>query len=352
MQELTTSGGSALTAVANPDGSPPASHLGTERRWTRWSGFALRRLGLSVLVIWLAYTLSFLLLYVVPGDAALARLSNESGPENVSPEQIEELRQQLGLDDSLFVQYWRSLGRILGGDLGRSFRNDRPVTALIGEVLPQTLQLAAAAFVVATIAGALIAFLANVTTIRWIRSVALSLPAVAMGIPTFWVGIILIQVFSFALHLFPAGGTRSPLALVLPAVTLAIGPSALIAQVLAASLHGALRQPYAATTAPGKGAGRARVLLVHTLRNAAIPAFTVLGVVIGNLFAGSVIVETVFARSGIGRLMLDSVQAIDIPTVQGVVLLSAAAFVTVNLLVDLAYPLLDPRLRELEGGGS
>lgn len=298
-----------------------------------------------MIVVWLAYTISFFLLYVIPGDAALARLGGEGGAQAASPAQLAELRDRLGLSDPLPIQYLHRLGGVLTGDLGNSLRNDQSVRDIIAGAIPSTLGLAASALVLALVFGVGTAILSNLSRTRWLRSFLLTLPAVGMGVPNFWIGIILISVFSFWLRIMPASGNVGIQSLILPAVTLAIGPAATIAQVFGASLHDSLAQMYATTTSPAKGAGKARVLLVHCARNAAIPALTVAGLIVGNLLAGSVVVETVYSRSGVGRVMLDAVQAVDLTVVQGIVLLAALVFVAVNLLVDFAYPLVDPRLR-------
>jgi peptide/nickel transport system permease protein len=284
------------------------------------------------------------LLYVIPGDAALARLGGE-GAQELSPEQIQKMRVQLGLDAPLPIQYLQRLSGVFVGNLGLSLRSDQPVTEVLGSAIPPTLALAGFGLLLALVFGVAFAILSNLVRFRWLRSIFLSFPALGMGVPAFWVGILLISVFSFTLKLLPAQGNATIAALILPAITLALMPSAMIAQVFGTSLHESLQQVYASTTSPAKGASRARVIFVHSARNAAIPALTAAGLVVGNMLAGSVIVETVFSRAGIGRTMLDGVQALDFPVVQGVVLMSASTFVIVNLLVDLAYPLLDPRMR-------
>lgn len=309
-----------------------------------WRHPLAHRIGQSVVVVWLAFTISFLLLYVLPGDAALARIGGDAGAADVSQAQIEALRAELGLDQPAVVRYGQQLLGVVTGDLGTSLRTDRPVVDILAEALPQTFTLAVGALVVAVLAGTFLAVAAAWTRSGWLRSLLLALPATGMGLPVFWVGLVLITLFSFTWRLLPSSGNEGFPALVLPAVTLAIVPAATIAQVLATSLDEALAQAYA-TTAAGKGASRSRVVVAHCLRNAAMPALTVAGVVVGNLVAGSVVIETVFSRSGTGRVLLDAVQTVDLTVVQAVVLVGAVVFVTVNLLVDLAYPLLDPRVR-------
>ncbi len=223
-------------------------------------------------------------------------------------------------------------------------QNGQDVRAAIAEALPYTLQIALTGLTVAVVGGTALALLATYTRSRWLRQTLLGLPSLAVSLPVFWVGLMLVQVFSFGLRLFPSVGAAGPSALVLPAITLGLPTGALVAQVLAKSLDQALDEPYV-TTARAKGVGRPAIHLRHALRNAALPALTVLGYIVGNLLAGSVVVETVFTRPGLGRLTVAAVGVQDIPLVQGIVVFAAAVFVLVNLLVDLIYPLLDPRIR-------
>jgi peptide/nickel transport system permease protein len=185
--------------------------------------------------------------------------------------------------------------------------------------------------------------LATYTGQRWLRQLLLSLPPLGVSVPAFWVGLMLVELFSFRRHWFPAFGNDGLRGLVLPAVTLAVPTGALVAQVLAKSLFTALAEPYI-DTARAKGAGRVRIHLRHALRNASLPALTIVGLLCGQLLANSVVIETVFSRNGLGRVTAAAVTVQDIPLVQGVVVFGALIFVLVNLLVDLVYPLLDPRI--------
>lgn len=305
------------------------------------SRYLASRLLQAVVVILFAYTLSFFLLYLVPGDAALARLGSES---SLTPEDLEELRAKLGLDRPWYEQYVAQLLGMVVGDFGTSMRTGHPVTEMIAANLPNTAVLAALSLVVAVVLGILIALLATYTRIPWLRSALLGLPVLGVSIPTFWLGILLLAVFAFHLGWFPSYGSQSVSALVLPVVTLGTVCSANIAQVLATSMLEASHAPYA-FTAFTKGASRWRVLLGHCLRNASIPMLTMVGLLTGALLTGSVITESVFSRAGIGRVILEGVQTSDLPVVQGVVLVCAVIFVTANLVIDLLYPVLDPRMR-------
>ena len=217
--------------------------------------------------------------------------------------------------------------------------------------MPNTLTIAVLALILAVIVGFTLAVAAVYTRLYWLRSLLLALPAVGVSVPTFWVGLLLLSVFAFGLGWFPSFGTASgPAALVLPVVTLAVVPSSMIAQVLAGALESARTAPYA-YTAYAKGASRLRVIVVHCLRNASISTLTLTGLLTGGLLTGAVVTESVFSRAGLGRVILEGVQTVDLTVVLGVVLVGAFIFVSVNLLVDLAYPLIDPRIRRSKSIG-
>ncbi|MEV4630356.1 ABC transporter permease [Micromonospora sp. NPDC049523] len=305
--------------------------------------YVFRRLAQAVAVLWAAYTLSFLVLDFLPGDPVSAMAGGGLDQASVDPAQLESLKREYGFDKPVLVQYADYLGRAVQGDFGNSVATGQPVTSVIGDALPQTLVLTGAALVLAVVFGTGLALAATYTSARALRQLLLSLPSLGVSLPTFWVGLMLVQLFSFRLRLLPAFGNDGIASLILPAVTLAVPTGALLAQVLAKSLFTALDEPYV-QTARAKGAGRARVHLRHALRNAALPALTIVGLLVGNLLAGSVVVETVFSRNGIGRATVSAVTVQDIPVVQGVVVFGALVFVCANLVVDLVYPLFDPRI--------
>ncbi|MFF4835423.1 ABC transporter permease [Streptomyces sp. NPDC001315] len=305
--------------------------------------YVIKRLAQAVGVLWAAYTVSFLVLDFLPGDpvTAMAGAGMDSG--QVDPAQLAALRHEYGFDKPVLVQYAEYLGRAVRGDFGDAVSTGHPVTSTLADALPQTLQLTAAALLLAVVLGGGLAVVATYTGQRWLRQLLLSLPPLGVSVPTFWVGLLLVEAFSFRLHWFPAFGNDGLRGLVLPALTLAIPTGAQVAQVLAKSLRTALDQAYL-ETARAKGAGRWRVHLRHALRNASLPALTVVGLLVGQLIAGSVVVETVFSRDGLGRVTAAAVTSQDIPLVQGVVVFGALIFVATNLVVDLVYPLLDPRI--------
>ena len=300
------------------------------------------RLGQSLLVLWAAYTVSFIVLYALPSDPVALLAGGDAS--DITPEQLAELKAHYGLDQPLVVQYLLRLGGVLTGDFGSSIATGRPVAQVIGEAIPPTLQLAGLGFLFAVLTGAGLAVLATYVRSRAVSTLLLGLPPLGVAIPSFWFGLMLIQWFSFQLPLFPAMGDKSIASLVLPSITLALPTGAMIAQLLSKSLATSLREPYI-DTAKAKGADRRRVHLRHALRNAALPAITMTGLIVGQLLSGTVVTETVFSRPGIGRVTASAVQQQDIPVVQGIVLFAAAAFVLANLAVDLVYPLLDPRIQ-------
>ncbi|WP_028935989.1 ABC transporter permease [Pseudonocardia spinosispora] len=305
--------------------------------------YLLRRIGFALGVGWAAFTVSFLMLYLLPSDPVAIMAGGGPDGEPLSPAQLDELRARYGLDQPLVVQYWHRLVAALHGDLGTSLSSGLDVRGQIEHALPPTLEIAVAGLVFAVVFGAGLALVATYTTLRWLRQLLMSLPSLAVSLPVFWVGLMLVQLFSFQLRLLPSVGARGAESVVLPAITLGLPTGAVIAQVLAKSLAQALESPYI-VTARAKGVGRVSIQLGHALRNAAMPAMTALGHVTGSLLAGTVVVETVFTRPGLGRLTVSAVGVQDIPLVQGIVLFAALVYVVVNLLVDLAYPLLDPRI--------
>lgn len=306
--------------------------------------YLLGRIGQALLVLWGAYTVTYFILYLLPGDT-LAIMLSASGMEadGLSPEDLAKARAYYGLDKGLFEQYFELLWRALHGDFGQALSVGRPVSALLAERLPQTLALAGAAIVLSLIAGVGLAYLTAYIQWRPLKTALARVPSLGFSVPVFWTGLLLIQVFAFSLGWFPATGSQGLESLVLPAVTLAIPSAAVYAQVLHRGFQGVWQEPYI-TTAFAKGLSRGQVQARHALRNAALPLLTLVGLQVGNTVSGAVLVETIFSRNGIGRLAQEAVLRQDIPVVLAIVTVSAAAFVLVNLIVDLLYPYLDPRI--------
>ena len=298
------------------------------------------RLLAGVLVLWGAATLTFVGLNVTGGDPALAILG---GPEAVpTAEALAQVRLEYGLDQPLIVQYGQYLGRLAQGDLGESYRLRIPVAQAIGEHLGATLQLAIWAALVAV----LLAIAVAVLTARrrpWVGSLSSGTELVLSSMPSFVLGILLLLVFSFQLRLFPPSGSSGWKTMVLPILTLALPVAAVLAQVLRQELEDILEQPFI-TMARARGLSEAGVRLGHALRHALIPLVTLSGFILASLLGGAVITETLFARQGVGRLMLDAANSKDVPMVLGITLLAALIYVVVNLIVDLLLPLIDPRV--------
>lgn len=294
-----------------------------------------------VVVLWGAATLAFVAFRIIPGDPVDVML----GPQaQVSDAVKDGIRSELGLDRPVFEQYGAFLGRLLRGDLGESYQLRQPVTEVIGRQLGPTLQLSALALVIAVLLALASALLVRGRTGRALAS---GIELVVLSSPVFWTGLVLLSVFSFQLGWFPVSGARDAAALVLPAVTLALPVAALLSQVLRDGVESAEREPFL-TTVRARGATPLRESVHHTLRHASVGGVTLAAYLVGSLLGGAVLVETVFARPGIGRVTLTAITDRDLPVITGVILLSALVFVVVNTVVDLVVPVLDPRLRRAD----
>jgi peptide/nickel transport system permease protein len=280
------------------------------------------------------------MLFLVPGDPVKIMLAEFV----TTPEQIARMRAQLHLDEPVLVQYGRFVGNALRGDLGVSIRSRRPVAAEIGENIGSTGQLALASMVVAIGLGVPLGLLAALGRNSWLDVAAMVVALLGVAMPSFWLGFLLIFVFSLHLGWLPATGGGDLLHLVMPAVALGMIAAAIIARLTRSSMLEVLGQDFV-RTARAKGLGGWSVIVRHALRNALIPVVTVFGLQFGNLLAGAVIVETVFSRPGLGRLIVGGILAKDFPLVQGTVLFVAAAYVLINVTVDVAYAYVDPRIR-------
>jgi peptide/nickel transport system permease protein/oligopeptide transport system permease protein len=261
-----------------------------------------------------------------------------------SAEDLARLREQLGLDDPFLVQYGRFLGTMARGDLGQSLVNGRSVAEQLRTQLPATVELTLAALAVAIVLGLPLGILAAVKRGTWVDGVSMVIALVGVSMPNFWLGLLFIMLFSLRLGWFPVAGTGGLDHLVLPALTLGLSGTAVIARVSRSSLLEVLSRDYM-RTAKAKGLAPRRVINKHALRNALSAVLTLVGLQFGALLGGSVVVETVFGRQGIGFLTANAIQRGDFPLVQAAVLLAAFTFVFVNLLIDISYSLLDPRIR-------
>jgi ABC-type dipeptide/oligopeptide/nickel transport system permease component len=301
--------------------------------------YLIRRLVLTIPVLLGVATLVFALIHFIPGDPAQAMLG-----EGATPEEVQQLRERLGLNRPLIVQYGSFLKGLAHGDLGVSLRNDQPVTAQILERMPATAELAFASMTVAILLAVPLGIVAAVWRGTAIDFGAMTLSLVGISVPNFWLGPLLAIIFSVELGWLPVGGRGTLAHLVLPAVTLGAALAAILARMTRASLLEELREPYV-LAARAKGVSRTRAILYHAFRNSLIPIVTILGLQFGVVLTGAVITETIFAWPGIGRLLIQSISFRDYPLVQGCVLLIAVTYVGVNLLTDLTYSFLDPRIR-------
>jgi ABC-type dipeptide/oligopeptide/nickel transport system permease component len=301
--------------------------------------FLIRRLLLTIPVLLGVATLVFALIHLVPGDPAQAMLG-----DGASPQDIEQLRERLGLNRPLSAQYVSFMAGLARGDLGVSMRSDQPVTREIFRRIPATAELAFAAMAVAILFAVPLGIAAAVWRDTAVDHGAMTLALAGIAMPNFWLGPLLAIVFAVELGWLPVSGRGSPASLVLPAITLGAGLAAILARMTRASLLDELRELYVLAAA-ARGASRARVVLRHAFRNSLIPIVTILGLQFGSLLTGAVITETIFAWPGIGRLLIQSISFRDYPLVQGCILLIAVTYVAMNVLTDLAYGLLDPRIR-------
>jgi peptide/nickel transport system permease protein len=287
-------------------------------------------IGVSILV--------FAIIRFIPGDPARAIAG-----VNASPEFIEQVRRDLLLDEGLHVQYYVYMTNLLQGDMGRSTFTRRPVTVELMQRFPNTLVLASTAMVIAAIIGMSAGIVSATKRYSFFDNASMLIALVGVAAPVFWLGVMFQLLFSVQLGWLPSGGIGTWRHLVLPALTLGLATAALIARITRSSMLEVLRQDYI-TTARSKGLVERVVTYKHALKNALIPVVTVMGLQFGTLLGGAVLTETVFSWPGIGRLMVDSILARDYPVVQGAVLLLAVFFVMINLVVDIVYAFLDPRI--------
>lgn len=309
--------------------------------------FLIRRLAGAFLVLVLVSLMSFALIWLVPGDPAAAFLD-----ASATPEQVAKLRSALGLDLSLPQQMFGWYGRILSGDLGQSILLNRSVTAALIERLPVTLSLAALALAFAVFFGVAAGIIAAVNHNRWPDQAVMTTALLGLSVPDFWLGLVMVLVFAVSLGWLPSGGftpfLESPCqwlrGMVLPALTLGLVQVGFIARMARASMLDTLSQDYV-RTADAKGLAKLHVVLRHALPNAMIPILTVIGIVSGALLGGAVIVEQVFSIPGVGRLIVGAIASRDFPVLQGGLLFLAVVYLAINLVVDILYAVVDPRVR-------
>lgn len=304
-----------------------------------------RFLQLIFLLVGISF-LVFMSMHIAPGDPA----TMIGGPMATESE-LEAIRDNLGLNDPFYVQYGRYVSGVVQGDLGYSYQTRQPVAEAITVRFPNTLKLAVASIIVAVIIGVLAGLISALRQNSWLDVTSTTFALAGISIPNFWMGALLILIFAVNLQWLPVGGLSSPFytidglkELILPAITLGTGSAAMIARMTRSSMLEVVRADYV-RTARAKGIKEKKVIWVHTLKNAMIPVITVIGLNFGVLLGGTIITEKVFAINGVGRLMIDAIAARDFPMVQGSVLLVATLFVLVNLIVDIVYTYIDPRIK-------
>ncbi len=301
--------------------------------------YLLRRAVHGVLVLGGASLLVFVLVRVIPGDPAILMLGNEA-----TPEALAELRRALGLDRSLLTQYGLFLRDCLRGDFGVSLRSQRPVLDMILESLPATIQLTGAAVLVSVLVGIPVGVLSAVRRGRAVDDWSMLLSLLAQSIPNFWLGLMLISLLAVQLRFLPVSGRGTVWHLVMPTITLSLYTLGILIRLTRAGMLEVLGHEYI-TSARARGVRESVLVFKHALRNALVPVIAVLGVQVGTMLGGAVVTEAVFRWPGIGELAVVALAQRDYPAIQAIVLLSAAAFVVINFVADLAYRLVDPRIR-------
>ncbi|KFC71657.1 ABC-type dipeptide/oligopeptide/nickel transport system, permease component precursor [Bosea sp. LC85] len=311
------------------------------------TGYLLRRLLHMLPVLVLASFAIFAMIYAVPGGPVAVLVG-----ENASPEEIAATIARYGLDRPMLIQYLDWLGQALRGDFGLSLHSRQPVLALIGERLPATLQLAVAAILVALLVGIPVAVASAVRPNSWLDRLLSGWSALALGVPTFWLGILLILLFAVELHWLPSASRYVPFwespmdalrSLILPALTLGIYVSGIFARFLRASLIGEAKQDYV-RTARAKGLPESRVVGLHIMRNALLPFVTIVGLMMANFIGGAVVTEAVFTYPGLGRLVIQAISTRDYPLIQGCIMVILVGYMLVNLIIDVLYAWIDPRI--------
>jgi peptide/nickel transport system permease protein len=310
--------------------------------------YAVSRVLTIVPVLFGVSVAVFLMLHVLPADPVQVMFVQTSSGQVPSPQAAEQmmaqLRQQLGLDQPLYVQFGQFLRDVVTGSFGRSYRSQEPVSQMLAAQYPYTVRLALSALVCSILLGLGFGILAGLRPGSWIDRLSMIIASIGISAPIFWIGLMLILLFAVTFQILPVLGTGSAQALILPAVTLALPGAAIIARLTRTNLASVFKEDYI-TTARAKGMPGRVVLLKHAFPNVMLPVITIVGLQFGNLMTGTVIVETVFSRPGIGRMGVNSILTSDYPVVQGFALIIAATYVVANLVVDLIYTWIDPRIR-------
>ncbi len=305
--------------------------------------YTIKRIFEVIPVLLIVSIIVFSVMHLLPGDPTLLMLAGAEGG-SIPPERLDELRIIMGLDKPLYEQYYNFISNAISGDLGTSIRLRAPVTEILLQKFPYTIKLSLLGLMIAIILGVVIGLVAAIFKDTWLDHFSMTFSLIGVSMPIYWLGLLLILIFSINLNIFPSSGATGWKSIVLPALTLGFVSAGLISRLLRSSLLEVLNEDYI-RTAKGKGLTDKIILIKHALKNAMIPVITILGLQFGNMLAGAVVTETVFSRPGLGRIVVNGILWKDYPLVQGTVLFIAFIYVFVNLFVDISYYWFDPRIK-------
>ena len=305
--------------------------------------YTIKRIFEVIPVLLIVSIIVFSVMHLLPGDPTLLMLAGAEGG-SIPQERLDELRIIMGLNKPLYEQYYNFISNAISGDLGTSIRLRTPVTEILLQKFPYTIKLSLLGLMIAIFLGVVIGLVAALFKDTWLDHFSMTFSLIGVSMPIYWLGLLLILVFSINLNIFPSSGATGWKSIVLPALTLGFVSAGLISRLLRSSLLEVLNEDYI-RTAKGKGLTDKIILIKHALKNAMIPVITILGLQFGNMLAGAVVTETVFSRPGLGRLVVTGILWKDYPLVQGTVLFIACIYVLVNLFVDISYYWFDPRIK-------
>ena len=305
--------------------------------------YTIKRIFQVIPVLFIVSIIVFSVMHLLPGDPTLLMLAGAEGG-SIPQERLDELRIIMGLNKPLYEQYYNFISNAISGDLGTSIRLRTPVTEILLQKFPYTIKLSLLGLMIAIFLGVVIGLVAALFKDTWLDHFSMTFSLIGVSMPIYWLGLLLILIFSINLNIFPSSGATGWKSIVLPALTLGFVSAGLISRLLRSSLLEVLNEDYI-RTAKGKGLTDKIILIKHALKNAMIPVITILGLQFGNMLAGAVVTETVFSRPGLGRLVVNGILWKDYPLVQGTVLFIACIYVLVNLFVDISYYWFDPRIK-------
>jgi len=305
--------------------------------------YTIKRIFEVIPVLLIVSIIVFSVMHLLPGDPTLLMLAGAEGG-SIPQERLDELRIIMGLNKPLYEQYYNFISNAISGDLGTSIRLRIPVTEILLQKFPYTIKLSLLGLMIAIFLGVIIGLVAALFKDTWLDHFSMTFSLIGVSMPIYWLGLLLILIFSINLNIFPSSGATGWKSIVLPALTLGFVSAGLISRLLRSSLLEVLNEDYI-RTAKGKGLTDKIILIKHALKNAMIPVITILGLQFGNMLAGAVVTETVFSRPGLGRLVVNGILWKDYPLIQGTVLFIACIYVLVNLFVDISYYWFDPRIK-------